>query len=516
MRVMITGATGFIGGHTAALAVEAGHQVRALVRSAERLEDTMAGFGLPAVDHVVGDMTDPAAVAAALEGAEAVIHCAAVVSLDPRDDAQMIEKNAAGARLVLEQAVEMGLDPVVHVSSTIALFEPGAGPLTVDHPPSSADFAYSRAKSESEVVARGLQADGAPVAIVYPSGVIGPPAGTAFGETGEGTARFIASGVIPTRRATVSITDVRDLASLLVALLEPGKGPRRVMCGGHLLDMNRLAGIYRELTGRRFPIAPVPPGALRGMGRVLDTVRRVVPFGAAMNEEGMTVVTHWEGTVDSDLAALGIELRDPEESFADSLVAWHAAGLLTDRQAGDALSDPDPSEAPAPPRGFRMPDRVVVSRPFRAIGPRVIPPFHRAVNRLTGGRSLLDSAAQPLLMLASRGARTGQIRETPIAAVPHEEGRFLVVGSNFARERHPAWTANLIANPDAEIVFRGERTPVRARLLEGAERERRWQTAVAWYSHWTQYDAMTERELRVFELEPVTDAPDHGGSRSTR
>ena len=158
MRVMMTGSTGFIGGHTAALAVEAGHEVRALVRSTERLANTMAGFDLPVPDHVVGDMTDPAAVAAALDGAEAVIHCAAVVSLDPRDNAEMIEKNAAGARTVLEQAVELGLDPVVHVSSTAALFEPDAGPLTVDHPPSSVDFAYCRAKSRGR--GRGPRAPG--------------------------------------------------------------------------------------------------------------------------------------------------------------------------------------------------------------------------------------------------------------------------------------------------------------------------------------------------------------------
>ena len=127
MRVTMTGATGFIGGHTAALAVEAGHEVRTLVRSTERLEHTMAGFDLPVPDHVVGDMTDPAAVAAALDGADAVIHCAAVVSLDPRDSAEMIDKNAAGARTVLEQAVEMGLDPVVHVSSTAASSSPTPG-----------------------------------------------------------------------------------------------------------------------------------------------------------------------------------------------------------------------------------------------------------------------------------------------------------------------------------------------------------------------------------------------------
>ena len=178
------------------------------------------------------------------------------------------------------------------------------------------------------------------------------------------------------------------------------------------------------------------------------------------------------------------------------------------RQMGSSLGESNPGEAPAPPKGFRVPGRVLVSRLFRAIGPRVIPPFHRAVIRLTGGRTLLDSAAQPMLMLITRGARTGQLRETPLAAVPLEEGRFLVVGSNFAREQHPAWTANLIANPAAEILFRGERTPVRARLLKGAERDRRWQTAVAWFPGWTQYVTVTEREFRLFELKPLTGPPE--------
>lgn len=168
----------------------------------------------------------------------------------------------------------------------------------------------------------------------------------------------------------------------------------------------------------------------------------------------------------------------------------------------EASYGPDPGEAPAPAKGFRVPGRVLASRPFRAIGPRIIPPFHRAISRLTGGRTLLDSAAQPMLMLHSRGARTGQTRETPLAAVPLEAGRFLVVGSNFAREHHPAWTANLIANPDAEIVYRGERAAVRARLLEGDERERRWQTAVGWFPGWTDYVTVTDRQFRLFELEP--------------
>ena len=340
---MMTGSTGFIGGHTAARAIGAGHEVCALVRSPQRLESLQAAFDLHPIDHVVGDMTDPGAVDAALDGADAAIHCAAVVSLDARGNPQGVENSIAGARLVLHRAHALDLDPIIHVSSVAALFDPGAGSLTVDHPPSSAGYAYVQAKADAELVARKLQADGAPIAIVYPSAVIGPPAGPAFGEASEDMARFTATGIIPTRRAAVAITDVRDMASLLVALLQPGHGPRRVMCGGHLVDMNLFASIYRNLTGRRFPVVPLPPSALRGIGRLADSIRRVVPINAGMNRFSMSVLTQWEGSQDSDLAAYGIELRDIEQTFADSLAAWHEAGLLSDRQVGKAFAKPSPS-----------------------------------------------------------------------------------------------------------------------------------------------------------------------------
>lgn len=504
MKVMLTGATGYIGGHTAAALAGAGHEVIALVRSPQRLQAMMDAFGLPLPHHVVGDMTDPEAVGAALADADAVVHCAAVVSLGPDDVDAMIETNAEGARVVLGLAVARDLDPIVHVSSTSALFEPGAGPLSVDHPPTSTPLPYGRTKAACERVARDLQADDHPIAIVYPSGVIGPAAGSTFGETGDGVSGFVAGGVMPTHDAAMSVIDVRDLAAIVTALVEPGHGPRRLMCGGHLLDMAALAEIFRQTTGRRFPMPYVPPALLRGLGRVADKVGAVVKVDTGLTEEGMTVVTRWEGTVDSDLSEFGIELRDPLTSFAEAIAGWHEAGLLTDKQAGDAAAPPAPGAAPPPAKGYRVPGSVLVSKPFRAIGPKVIPPFHRAVARLTGGRTLLDSDAQPMMILTTTGAKSGQARETPLAAVPIEDGGFLVVGSNFAREHHPAWTANLLANPEAEVLFRGERQTVTAHLLTGDDRAHRWEHALGWFPGWADYDDVTEREIRLFELRPAT------------
>lgn len=153
---------------------------------------------------------------------------------------------------------------------------------------------------------------------------------------------------------------------------------------------------------------------------------------------------------------------------------------------------------------LKVPGRVLASRPFRWLGPRVLPPAHRFVARVTGGRTLLDSRSQPLLLLVTTGARSGQRRETPLAVVPCADGTLLVMGSNFARDTHPAWTANLLANPDATMTFRGATTPVTARLLDESERAARWPEMLEWYPGWEDYTRVTDRTFRVFELIPRT------------
>ena len=233
MRVMVTGATGFVGAHTTAALLEAGHDVTALVRSRERLDESLSTLGARVPDCVVGDMVDVEAVGAALDGADAVVHCAAVVSLDRRDGALMSSINPTGLRNVVGKAVERGLDPIIYTSSTSALFDLDAGMLTERSEVTSTRHPYGRSKGKCEQIARQFQADGAPVVITYPSGILGPAAGSALGETSVSMAGFVAAGIMPTNaHAALSFIDVRDLAAANVALMEAGRGPRRVMCGG--------------------------------------------------------------------------------------------------------------------------------------------------------------------------------------------------------------------------------------------------------------------------------------------
>ncbi|GAA0486009.1 nitroreductase family deazaflavin-dependent oxidoreductase [Streptomyces sp. NPDC046215] len=152
----------------------------------------------------------------------------------------------------------------------------------------------------------------------------------------------------------------------------------------------------------------------------------------------------------------------------------------------------------------RLVQKVTSTRLFARTAPLFIPALDRAVHRLTGGRALLSGRLLPSVLLTSTGARTGQSRRTPLACM-REDGpvrTWVLIGSNFGRPGHPAWTANLLAHPDAEISWQGRDIPVRARLLKGAERETAWAAAVRFWPPYARYQARVEREIRLFRLEP--------------
>ena len=148
--------------------------------------------------------------------------------------------------------------------------------------------------------------------------------------------------------------------------------------------------------------------------------------------------------------------------------------------------------------------RRLASAPwFARIGPNVVPPLDRVLHRLTGGRILLPQIILPSMVLTTTGRRSGLPRQTPLVCMPEPDGSFVVVGSNFGREQHPAWTGNLLHTPAAEVSFEGRRIPVTATLLEGADRDEVWPRLVRIWSVYDTYVARAGgRELRVFRLTP--------------
>lgn len=325
-RVLVTGGTGFVGGWTAKAIADAGHRVRFLVRNPAGLQTSVARLGVDVSDYVVGDITDAESVRRALDGCDAVVHAAAVVATDPRQTQQMLTTNSAGARNVLGTAVELGLDPIIHVSSFTALFHPGLQMLTADLPVAGGADGYGRSKAREDLYARGLQDAGAPVNITYPGMVLGPPVGDRFGEAGEGVRAALGMHVIPGRDGGWLVIDVRDLAAMHVALLEPGRGPRRYTAGGRRVPPGQLAELLGEVSGAPMLAVPVPDAVLRWAGRVLDQAERVLPISTPFTEAGMQYYTQMPDSDDSPAEReLGVVFRDPRETLADTVAGIRAA-----------------------------------------------------------------------------------------------------------------------------------------------------------------------------------------------
>lgn len=153
-------------------------------------------------------------------------------------------------------------------------------------------------------------------------------------------------------------------------------------------------------------------------------------------------------------------------------------------------------------RGLR---RLGHYRWMAALGPRLVTADRKVQQRTNGRVSLMGRAFHPLL-LTTTGRRSGQPRVSPLIHGT-ADGGFVVAGTNFGRPHHPAWTANLLAEPAAIVSVDGRETRVRARLVAdaGPERERLWAAMTEVWPAYDTYAGRAGRAIRLFILEPVPD-----------
>lgn len=334
MKILVTGGTGFVGSHAVPELLARGHAVRLLARDPERAAATMATKGLTTTDVEIvgGDVLDAGSIARAVDGTEAVLHAAAAIGVTGPGGGSVHDQNVAGTRHVVEAALAAGCDPVVHVSS-VAVFLPPKDPvITVESPLASPRSDYGRSKVEAERWVRRQQDVGAPITIVYPGGVVGPdqPRLDAAMEGIVG-ARTMAWPMAP---GGVTVLDVRDLAAALAAAIVPGRGPRRLLLGGHFLTWPEFGGLTDELCGVRARRLPLPRPVLVGAGAALDVVRRFVRIDYPLTRDAAEIMATMVPTDDDPARReLGVSLRPVRTTVEDALRWLVAAGHLPARLA---------------------------------------------------------------------------------------------------------------------------------------------------------------------------------------
>lgn len=259
MKSLVTGGTGFIGANVVRALLDAGDEVRVLIRESSNLANLQ---GLPA-ELVKGDIRDIASIRAAVKGCSRVYHVAALYSFWVRDPDLPFRVNVDGTRNVLQAALDEGVERVVYTSSVATLAVPTEGrPVNEDTPvePARIVGGYKRSKYLAEEVAREYAARGLPVVIVNPSFPVGrydiKPT-----PTGRLILDFLNRRLPAYMETGMNVVDVETVARGHLLAAERGRVGERYILGGENVSMRDLLGILSEITGLPAPRLrlPYPP-----------------------------------------------------------------------------------------------------------------------------------------------------------------------------------------------------------------------------------------------------------------
>jgi dihydroflavonol-4-reductase len=272
MRVLLTGASGFIGAYVARALSDRGAEVRGLCRSEPPPFARVSRW-------LQGDVTDARTVAGAVRGCDAVIHCAGLYSYSHRQAAAMAAVNVTGTRHVCEAALGAGVRRVL-VTSTSATCGPVPGRRATEHdePPAwELAVPYKRTKFEAERLALSYAERGLHVVTVNPTTVVGArdlgptPSGKVVRDLVEGRIRAFVRG------SGLNIVGVRDVAAGHLLALKRGRRGERYILGGEDLAMERAWAIAAAAVGRRPPRLGVPWGVPYALA--LGAERLSAPLG---------------------------------------------------------------------------------------------------------------------------------------------------------------------------------------------------------------------------------------------
>jgi nucleoside-diphosphate-sugar epimerase len=280
MDVFLTGGTGFLGGEVARRLRERGDTVRALVRDPARA----AALDALGCRLVPGDLSDEARLTAAVAGADAVVHCAAVyeVGVSAERRPELVDTNVCGTERVLGAALSAGVRKAVHVS-TVAVFGNTRGEVVAEGHVRPDDVAstsvYEETKALAHRRAHEIGRRGLPVVSVQPGVVYGPGDPSTVGDL---LARFLAGRLPALPFPELGITPVHrdDAADGVLRALDVGVAGQSYVLGGEPTTVRGLLTVLAEVSGRRPPTLTVPSVLLRAvapLGAVVGPVLGLPP-----------------------------------------------------------------------------------------------------------------------------------------------------------------------------------------------------------------------------------------------
>jgi dihydroflavonol-4-reductase len=327
-RILVTGASGFVGSAVARAALAAGFAVRVLVR-ATSARDNLRELD---VEVVEGDLRDAAAMERALAGVRYLFHVAADYRLWAPDPSDIMRANVDGTRIVMEAALRQRVERIVYTSSVATLLVRGAtAPVAEDAPASVAQTigVYKRSKVAAERLVERLIADaGLPAVIVNPSTPIGPrdikptPTGRIIVEAALGKIpAFVDTGL--------NLAHVDDVAAGHLLALERGRIGERYILGGDDVLLRDMLATIAGLVGRKPPTIKLPRWPLYPLALAAQGVAKFSGREPFVTVDALKMSRyHMFFTAEKARRELGYVARPYADGLRDALGWFRAAGYL--------------------------------------------------------------------------------------------------------------------------------------------------------------------------------------------
>ena len=320
MTTVVTGASGFLGGAVVRSLLDHGRKVRAV--------DLHHGPTLDGLDveFVRGDVLDPASLLEAFQGAEAVYHLVALISIAGDPTGQVRRINVDGVRNVAEASLESSVRRMVHCSSVHAFdLETGGKPVTEQSARATAPQlpAYDRSKAAGEAVLRGVVDRGLDAVVVNPTGIIGPYdyVPSRMGEVFQA----LFAGKLPVLiDGGFDWVDSRDVAESIIAADERGQTDGNYLLPGHHRTVAELAAISEGVSGTPKPRLTVPMRLAKVWSPIGDRLSRRSGSALTFTSESLHALEH-SPPISGEKAKLelGHQPRPIEETVAD-IYDWFA------------------------------------------------------------------------------------------------------------------------------------------------------------------------------------------------
>ncbi|MFO7277503.1 MAG: NAD-dependent epimerase/dehydratase family protein [Pseudomonadota bacterium] len=323
--ILVTGATGFTGGHLARTLRRRGHHVRALVRDPARA----AKLAAEGIELVRGDVTDPGSVARAVDGCEFVYHIAALYREARHPDDVYWRVNVDGTANVLDAAERAGVQRVIHCSTVGVHGDVKRMPADEKAPYAPGDI-YQKTKLAGERIAQERFANGLPGTVVRPAGIYGP-----------GDMRFLKLFRAIKNRTFLMIGDgethyhltyIDDLVEGMILCAESPQavGQTYILAGPRHTTLNELVAATARAVGCRPPRGRIPVFPVMAAARLAERICRPLGIEPPLHERRVSFFIKNRGfCIDKARHELGYVPRVELEEGIQRTAQWYRAnGLL--------------------------------------------------------------------------------------------------------------------------------------------------------------------------------------------